>query len=319
MTTTTPVRSPALCTRSLLQVSDLSPGEFSHLLTLAGAMKSDPTGWLESHRGQTLACLFSKPSTRTRVSLEGAANRLGMLPVMLRPDELQLGRGEPLADTARVLSGYVDAVSVRTFAQADVEGLAAAGTIPVINALTDQHHPLQALADMLTIKEQFGDLRGLKLAYLGDGNNVAHSLIQAGALTGVQVAVATPVGYAPEMQIVVDAVQAAGGHSVELTNDPEHAVAGAHAIYTDVWTSMGQDDERAQRFRDFEGYRVTAQLMDLADPEAIFMHCLPAHRGEEVEAAVIDGVQSVVFTQAANRMPTAQAVIHALIDAAESA
>ena len=293
--------------RHLLRISDLSRDELDRLLRLAADMKAEPLGWREAQAGKVLACYFSKPSTRTRVSLEAAAQRLGMLPLMLRPDELQLGRGEPISDTGRVLSGYVDAIAIRTFAQSDVDELAGAASVPVINALTDDHHPCQALADLLTIKERFGELEGLRLAYLGDGNNVAHSLMEAGALAGLEVVVSTPYGYCPHAEIGV------ATHTT-LEAEPLEAVRGAQVVYTDVWVSMGQDAERDQRLADLAPYRVTAEVMEAASRDAIFMHCLPAHRGEEVTAEVIDGPRSVVFEQAANRLPTEQALIHTLIE-----
>jgi ornithine carbamoyltransferase len=238
-----------------------------------------------------------------------------MLPLTLRSDELQLGRGETVADTARVLSGYAAAIAVRTFAQSTLEDLAAHATVPVINALSDAHHPCQALADLLTLSERFGRLRGLKLAYVGDGNNVAHSLLEAGALAGVSVSIASPRGYEPDGEVIDRAyhLQADHGGFLEVTHDPWHAVAGAHAVYTDVWVSMGDEDERKARFGALADYRITPELMDTAEHDAIFLHCLPAHRGEEVDAAVIDGPQSAVWQQATNRLPTEQALIYAVI------
>jgi ornithine carbamoyltransferase len=291
----------------LLKVSDLSSRQLQCLLDLAAQMKAEPLGWRDAQAGKVLACFFSKPSTRTRVSLEAAAQRLGMLPLMLRPDELQLGRGEPIADTGRVLSSYVDAITIRTFAQSDVEELAAAATVPVINALTDEHHPCQALADLLTVREHFGQLEGVRLAYLGDGNNVAHSLMEAGALAGMEVVVSTPYGYRPHAEIEI------ASHAT-IKSDPFEAVRGAQVVYTDVWVSMGEDAEREQRRGALADYQVSPAIMDAASPDALFMHCLPAHRGEEVAAEVIDGPRSVVFQQAANRLPTEQALIHTLIE-----
>jgi len=301
--------------RSLLRVSDLHPDELEALLDMAVAMRAGPHHWRRELEGELLACYFTKPSTRTRVSFEGAAWRLGMLPVMLRPDELQLGRGEPLEDTARVLSSYAAAIVVRTFAQADVEGLARAASVPVVNALTDDHHPCQALADLLTIRDRFGALDGLRIAYVGDGNNVAHSLIEGAALLGLEIAIATPHGYEPDESIVAHAQALARERAgrVLINHDPRLAVKGAHAVYTDVWVSMGQDAERAERLAALDPYRVDAKLMGLAAPDAIFLHCLPAHRGDEVSAEVIDGPASAVWDQAANRLPTEQAVLHALI------
>jgi ornithine carbamoyltransferase len=293
--------------RHLLRASDLSRDQLLQLLDVAADMKADPLGWRDAQAGKVLACFFSKPSTRTRVSLEAAAQRLGMLPLMLRPDELQLGRGEPISDTGRVLSGYVDSIAIRTYAQSDVDELAAAASVPVINALTDDHHPCQALADLLTIRERFGELEGVRLAYLGDGNNVAHSLMEAGALAGMEVVVSTPYGYRPHAEIEV------ATHAT-LEPDPLGAVRGAQVVYTDVWVSMGEDAERAERLDALGDYQVNAAIMQAASNDAVFMHCLPAHRGEEVTAEVIDGPRSVVFGQAANRLPTEQALIHTLIE-----
>ena len=303
MTTTATTTMP----QHLLKISDLSRQQLHRLLDLAAEMTADPLGWRSAQAGKVLACFFSKPSTRTRVSLETAAQRLGMLPLMLRPDELQLGRGEPISDTGRVLSSYVDAIAIRTFAQSDVEKLAAAATVPVINALTDEHHPCQALADLLTIREHFGQLEGIRLAYLGDGNNVAHSLMEAGALAGMDVVVSTPYGYRPHAEIEI------ATHAT-LEPDPFEAVLGAQVVYTDVWVSMGEDAEREQRLRALADYQVSSSIMDAASHDALFMHCLPAHRGEEVTAEVIDGPRSVVFQQAANRLPAEQALIHTLIE-----
>ncbi len=287
--------------RSLLKVSDLDADEFERLLDLAEAYKEQPDAHLDALRAQTVAMFFEKPSTRTRTSFAAAAHRLGALPLGLRPDELQLGRGEPVADTARVLSAYMAAIVIRTFAQAELEEVAANADVPVINALSDTHHPCQALADMLTLRERFGRLDGLKLAYVGDGDNVANSLIEAAALTGVEIAVACPTGYEP----------AVAGASV--THDPVEAVRGANAVYTDVWVSMGEDAERDRRLADLRPYQVNEELLDQAASTAIFLHCLPAHRGEEVTAAVIDGPRSAVWQQAANRLTTEQAVLYTLV------
>jgi ornithine carbamoyltransferase len=270
-------------------------------------MKEDPQGWLDALPGESVACYFSKPSTRTRVSVEAAIHRLGALPIMLRPDELQLGRGEPIADTARVMSSYCAAIVIRTFAQSDVQTMAEAASVPVINALTDDHHPCQALADLLTLRERFGGLEGLQLAYVGDGNNVAHSLMEAATLAGFELWLACPPGYEPD-----DAITRVAGDTVHVVRDPREAVAGAQAVYTDVWVSMGDEEERVRRLSDLGAYRVDADLMALAAHDAVFLHCLPAHRGEEVTADVIDGTRSAVWQQAANRLPTEQAVLFAL-------
>jgi len=293
--------------RDLLRIADLPPGELEALLELSAAMKADPRGWLDSLPGESVACYFSKPSTRTRVSVEAAIHRLGALPIMLRPDELQLGRGEPIADTARVMSAYCAAIVIRTFAQSDVQEMAEASSVPVINALTDDHHPCQALADLLTLKERFGGLEGLHVAFVGDGNNVAHSLMEAAALSGFELWLACPPGYRPD-----DEIARRAGAAVHIVTDPHEAVAGAQAVYTDVWVSMGDEEERSRRLADLAPYRVDSDLMELAAEDAIFLHCLPAHRGEEVTAAVIDGPRSAVWQQAANRLPTEQAVLFAL-------
>jgi ornithine carbamoyltransferase len=287
--------------RSLLKVSDLDADEFERLLDLAEAFKARPQAHADSLRTTTVAMFFEKPSTRTRSSFAAAAYRLGAMPMALRPDELQLGRGEPTADTARVLSAYMAAIVIRTFAQTELEEVAANADVPVINALSDTHHPCQALADMLTLREHFGTLSGMKLAYVGDGDNVANSLIEAGALTGVEIAVACPPGYEPAVS------------GATVTHEPAEAVRGANAVYTDVWVSMGEDAQRDRRLADLRPYQVNEALLQHAAPDAIFMHCLPAHRGEEVTAAVIDGPQSCVWQQAANRLPTEQALLYTLL------
>ena len=293
--------------QDLLRIADLSPARLEALLTLSAEMKADPRGWLDALPSESVACYFSKPSTRTRVSVEAAIHRLGAQPIMLRPDELQLGRGEPIADTARVMSSYCAAIVIRTFAQSDVQEMAEAASVPVINALTDDHHPCQALADLLTLRERFGRLEGLQIAYIGDGNNVAHSLMEAAALAGFELWLACPPGYRPD-----DEITRRAGEAVHVVTDPREAVAGAQAVYTDVWVSMGDEEERARRLDDLAAYRVDRDLMALAAHDAVFLHCLPAHRGEEVAAGVIDGPRSAVWQQAANRLPTEQAVLFAL-------
>jgi ornithine carbamoyltransferase len=287
--------------RSFLKVSDLDAEELERLLELAEAFRIRPAAHADALRAKSVAMFFEKPSTRTRSSFAAAAFRLGALPLSLRPDELQLGRGEPIADTARVLSAYMAAIVMRTFAQGELEEVTANADVPVINALSDSHHPCQALADLLTLRERFGRLDGLKLAYVGDGNNVANSLIEAGALAGVEVAVACPPGYEPAVA------------GATITRDPAQAVEGADAVYTDVWVSMGEDAERERRLTDLLPYQVDKPLLEGAAPGAIFMHCLPAHRGEEVTAEVIDGPRSAVWRQAANRLPTEQALLYTLV------
>ncbi len=294
------VRAPAIPSH-FLRVADLDRDGVAAILNLAASMKARPHGFVDALRGDTVVCFFEKPSTRTRVSFAAAAERLGMLPLVLRPDELQLGRGETVADTARTLSGYAAAIVVRTFAHETVEEIARHATVPVINALTDEHHPCQALADLLTLFERFGRLDGLKVAFVGDGNNVAASLAEAGALTGVEVVIAAPAGYGSRI------------HGARVVADPVEAVQGAHAVYTDVWVSMGEEDEREARLRELGPYQVDERLLRHARPDAVFMHCLPAHRGEEVSAEVIDGPQSVVWQQAENRMPTEEALLLTLV------
>lgn len=298
-----------------LKLADVGPDGLRALLELTHRIKRNPDAVRNRLAGGKLGMIFYKPSTRTRVSFEAAAWSLGMLPVVMRPDELQLGRGETVADSARTLSLYLDGIVIRTFAQETVEELAAAASVPVINALTDEHHPCQALADVLTIEEEFGTLAGLQVAFIGDGDNVCTSLIQAAALAGFELRVATPPGFAPPADVVEDAqrqAQTSGGRIVVM-HDPVEAVFGAEVVYSDVWTSMGHDSEREARQVAFAGYTVDAALMRHAAAAAIFMHCLPAHRGEEVTDEVIDGPASRVWPQAANRMHTETALLYSLL------
>ncbi len=301
--------------RDVLAIADLTDIELHELLELSHQMKSQPRGWLDALAGETVACFFQKPSTRTRVSLHGAIARLGGAPLLIRPDELQLGRGEPISDTARVLSGYACAIAARVFKQTDLETMAEHSTVPVINALSDLHHPCQALADLLTINERFGTLTGVRLAYVGEGNNVVHSLLEAGALAGMHVAVASPGDLAPDPAIVAETATLArdNGGSILITEDPVEAAAGASVVYTDVWVSMGDETEAEAHMQKLRPYQVNDELMRVARPDAVFMHCLPAHRGEEVTAEVLDGEQSAVWQQAANRLPTEQALVYALV------
>jgi ornithine carbamoyltransferase len=294
------VHAPAIPSH-FLRVVDLDHDGVAATLNLAASMKARPHGFVDALRGDTVVCFFEKPSTRTRVSFAAAAERLGMLPLVLRPDELQLGRGETVADTARTLSGYASAIVVRTFAHETVEEIARHATSPVINALTDDHHPCQALADLLTLFERFGRLDGLKVAFVGDGNNVATSLAEAGQLTGMEVVIAAPAGRASRI------------HGARVVTDPVEAVEQAHAVYTDVWVSMGEEAAKEARQHELSAYQVDERLMRHARPDAVFMHCLPAHRGEEVVAEVIDGPQSVVWQQAENRMPTEEALLLTLV------
>lgn len=297
--------------RHFLRVDDLTTGELVDVLDHADQLKASRGTHAQPLAGRSVGMLFERPSTRTRVSFEVAIAELGATPVVMTADELQLGRGETIEDTARVLSRYVHALVVRTSAQSRLETLAGAGTIPVVNALSDFAHPCQALADLQTVREYKGTLAGLRLAYLGDGNNVAHSLLTAGAMVGMHVAVATPPGYEPIPQVVQTAKATAdeAGGSVLVTDDALEAAAAADVVYTDVWASMGRDSERESRAMIFQPYRVGSHVMEAANPDAIVMHCLPAHRDEEIAGEILDGEQSVVWVQAENRLHTAKAVL----------
>jgi ornithine carbamoyltransferase len=305
----------AVAPSDFLTLNDLGPMGLRSLLNLTHRLKGNADLIRNRLAGGRIGLIFDKPSTRTRVSFEAAAWQLGILPITLRSDELQLGRGETVADTARTLSLYLDAITIRTFGHERVVELAAAASIPVINTLTDEHHPCQALADVMTLEEEFGHLGGLTVAFVGDGDNVSHSLVQAAALAGFDLRVATPEGYAPSAEIVRAArTQAADtGGSITLLHDPHEAASGADAVYADVWTSMGREAEQSARRAAFAGYTVDEALMDRAHDGAIFLHCLPAHRGEEVTDAVIDGPASRVWPQAENRMHTEAALLYALI------
>ncbi len=307
--------NPAGPPRHFLTLGELGPAGLRSLLDLTGRLKRDPGAFRGRLAGGRVGMIFDKPSTRTRVSFESAAWLLGMLPIVLRPDELQLGRGETIADTARALSLYLDALTVRTFAQASLEELASAASIPIVNALTNEHHPCQALADAMTLEEEFGTLVGLRVAFVGDGDNVCHSLIQAAGLAGIELRIATPPGYEPSTAIVNEARRQAllSGGSISLSHDPAEAVLGAEAVYADVWTSMGQEAEGIARSEAFAGFRVDARLMKRASQTAIFMHCLPAHRGQEVTSDVIDGPASRVWPQAANRLHTETALLYTVL------
>ncbi len=307
---------PAPMTRHLLTIGgDLDPRTLQALLADARAAKADPSVLRTQLAGRTVLMHFTKASTRTRLSVETAIARLGGHPVFTRADELQLGRGEPIADTAKVVSRMCDAIVIRTFAQTDVEDLARHGTIPVVNALTDSHHPLQALADLLTIEERFGGLTGLTVAWVGDGNNVLHSLAEATALAGMHLRIATPEGFEPNAAIIecATAVATQNGGTISMLRDPREAVRGADVVVTDVFVSMGEESQLAEKIAAFAGYQVDAALMGEASADAIFMHCLPAHRGEEVTADVIDGPQSVVWDEAENRLHTTIAVLRHLV------
>lgn len=303
----------ALSGRDLLSLADLSPTELQEVLELATQLKSKQ---IKLHCNKVLGLLFSKASTRTRVSFSVAMYQLGGQVIDLNPNVTQVSRGEPVQDTARVLDRYLDILAVRTFAQEELETFANYAKIPVINALTDLEHPCQILADLLTIQECFGTLAGLTLTYVGDGNNVANSLLLGCALAGMNVRVAFPPGYAPDAKIVEQARAIANNKTeVTLTHDPEIATKGASVLYTDVWASMGQESQAGDRCSIFQPYQISEQLLSLANPEAIVLHCLPAHRGEEITEAVIEGPQSRVWDQAENRLHAQKALLVSILGA----
>ena len=307
-----------MATRHFLSIHDLTAAEVASLFDLTAALKREPGRYAQALAGKSLAMIFEKSSTRTRVSFEVGMTQLGGHALFLSSRDIQLGRGEPISDTAQVLSRYVDIVMARTFAHQTVVDLARYGTVPVVNGLTDDLHPCQGMADYFTLREVFGaDLRGRKLAYVGDGNNVAHSLMFGAAKVGMDVAVATPKGYEVKEKYLELAQQdaAAAGTKVTVTSDPREAVAGASAVYTDVWASMGQEAEQQKRLQDFAGWTIDAAMMAGAEKDAVFLHCLPAHRGEEVAAEVIDGPQSRIFDEAENRLHVQKAIMVRLLGA----
>ncbi len=295
--------------RDLLSIRDISPDELDYILNTALSMKRDGTPPLLA--GKTIALLFEKPSLRTRVSFEVGMKQLGGTSIYLSQSEVGLGQREPVADVARVLSRYVSGIVVRTYGQETLADFAEAADAPVVNALSDDEHPCQALADLLTIREKKGRLNGVRLAFIGDGNNVSASLALAAGLAGMEFVIASPDGYELPESVVCMAQESAkgAGGAVTTTASPEEAVRGADVVYTDVWTSMGQESTRRQRLEAFTGYQVDPDLMSLAKPDAVFMHDLPAHRGEETVAAVIEGPQSVVFDQAENRLHAQKALL----------
>jgi ornithine carbamoyltransferase len=301
--------SESLKGRHFTRVADWSHDELESVLDLADELKRLQARGEEHHLlpGRTLGMIFQKPSTRTRVSFEVGIAQLGGVGLYLSAGDLQLGRGETLRDTATVLSRYLDGLMIRTFAQSDVEELAAHASIPVINGLTDSSHPCQALADVMTIRERFGRLEGARVVYLGDGNNVCASLMVACAKLGAFFVAATPPGYRPDERVVEIAREASG--SVELVDDPREAVRGADVLYTDVWTSMGQEEERGRRLRDLAGYGIDEESVRLAGEAAIVLHCLPAHYGEEITEDVAYGPQSAIWDQAENRLHAQKALL----------
>jgi ornithine carbamoyltransferase len=299
--------------RDLLSVQDLSAQEVRQVLDLAHHLKREHRAGVrhEVLAGKTVALLFEKPSLRTRVTFEVGMRQLGGAAVYLAPQDVQLGVREAVADVARNLARWVDGVVARVNRHDTLEELARACAVPVINALSDREHPCQALGDLLTVEEHFGTFAGVRAAWVGDGNNVCHSFLLAASKVGLSVTVATPPGYEPDPRVVAAAAEEAAGRggSVRLTTDPQDAVAGAHVVYTDVWTSMGQEAQREERRRAFAGYQVNRELLALADPRAVVLHCLPARRGEEITDDVLDGPQSRVLDQAENRLHVQKAVL----------
>ena len=300
--------------RHFLRLSDVTERELRELLRSAAQLKRRPTLARSALTNLTVALVFQKPSMRTRVAFEVAVLQLGGSVVYLGQDDIQLGHREPSKDVARVLSRYVDGIVVRTFAHRDAEEFAAYASCPVINGLSDLMHPCQALADLFTIEEQFGRLKGLRVAYIGDGNNVLHSLVEGCAMLGVSVSAATPPGYRPDPLIwkVSAATAKAHGATLEWTADPREAVQGADVIYTDVWVSMGKETERARRLKAFRPYQVNRALLARAKPGCRIMHCLPAHRGEEITEDVMEGTRSLIFEQAVNRLHVQKALLRFL-------
>ncbi len=303
--------------KHLLSLNDLSTDEIHDLLKLSEKLKRQTKEGVQHHllKGKTLGMIFTKSSTRTRVSFEVGMYQLGGYSLFLSSNDIQLGRGESIFDTANVLSRYIDGIMIRTFKQSDVEDLAKYGTIPVINGLTDEMHPCQILADLLTVYEHKGKLEGLKLAYIGDGNNVAHSLLHGCTKTGMDIAIASPKGYECDSRYVDEAKEAAkaSGSKIVLTQDPVEAISNADVVYADTWISMGQEEQKEEKLNIFMPYQINSQLFAKAKEDAIFLHCLPAYRGYEVTEDVIDGAQSVIFDEAENRLHAQKAVMATLM------
>jgi ornithine carbamoyltransferase len=304
--------------KDLLAISDLTSKDIEKIFKRTAAVKKMQKQGKIHHplKRKTLGMIFEKSSTRTRVSFEVGMYQLGGQALFLSPTDLQMGRGETIADTARTLSRYLDGIMIRTFAQKTVEELARYATVPIINGLTDLHHPCQALADLFTLLERKGKLKGLKLAFIGDGNNVANSLIQSCVRTGMHFSIASPKGYALSPAIISGEQTEAErtGSIIDVSEDPVRAAREADVLYTDVWASMGQEAEHAKRIRDFQGFQVNAELMKAAKKGALFMHCLPAHREEEVTTEVIDGPRSVIFDEAENRLHVQKAIMESLME-----
>ncbi len=303
--------------KHFISIHDITGEEFQQLMDLALKLKKETKAGIAHPvlKGKTLGMIFTKSSTRTRISFEVGMYQLGGHPMFLSANDMQLGRGESIYDTANVMSRFVDGIMIRTYAHQDVLDLAKYGTVPVINGLTDLLHPCQAMADLMTVYEHKGALKGLKLAYVGDGNNVAHSLLYACAKAGMDMSVATPAGYTCNEEIVANAKMdaKATGSNIVITNDPVEAVQGADVVCTDTWVSMGQEAEKAERIKIFKDYQVNAQLFGKAKEDAIFIHCLPAYRGYEVTEEIIDGPRSVIFDEAENRLHAQKAVMAMLM------
>ncbi|WP_404335715.1 ornithine carbamoyltransferase [Planococcus rifietoensis] len=307
--------APTVAQEDFLSLKDYSTEEIIDLLNLAIELKKPENKHLPLLKGKVLGMIFEKSSTRTRVSFEAGMLQLGGHAMFLSSQDTQLGRGETIADTARVLSGYLDGLMIRTFHQSAVEELAKFSSIPVINGLTDDYHPCQVLADLMTLIEHFGELKGRKLAYIGDGNNMANSLMIGAAKVGLDIAIAAPKGYEPQAEMVelAQVIAKDSGSVVTVTHDPVEAVKNSDAIYTDVWASMGQEAEAIKRLNDFEGFQVNAELVQHAKADYIFMHCLPAHREEEVTTDILEGPHSVIFQEAENRLHAQKAVLVTLM------
>lgn len=315
--TNTASRDIQLKGRDFLDLTDFTTEELQYLLDLAVELKRKQKAGevYQPLKGKTLGMIFEKASTRTRLSFEVGMYQLGGHALFLSRNDLQIGRGEPIHDTAQVMSRYLDGIMIRTFAHKTLVDLARSATIPVINALTDFSHPCQAMADYLTIQEYKGRLAGLKIAYIGDGNNMAHSLMMGAAKFGMHIAIASPEGYWPDQDLTKSMQQLAkaNGGSVLVTTDPREAIADADAVYTDVWASMGFEEEQKEREKAFRNYQVNEELVQYAKPDYIFLHCLPAHRGEEVSEGVIDGPHSVIFDQAENRLHVQKAIMASIM------
>jgi ornithine carbamoyltransferase len=309
------VAAPLALKRDLLTGTEWSPAQLRDFFRLATEMKAHPDRYRNVLAGSVFVLIFEKPSLRTRVTFEAGISNLGGTSTFLDHTAARLSEREPVRDIAKNLERWVQGIVARVFAQETLDELAANASVPVINALSDKYHPCQALADFFTLEERFGGLRGLKLAYVGDGNNMCHSLLTIGARSGAHVRVATPAGYEPDATVVADAKRVARETrgKIEILREPQEAVAGAQAVYTDVWASMGQETEAVARERAFAGYQVNEALFAQAAPDAVFLHCLPAHRGLEVSEGVIDAPRSIIYDQAENRLHVQKAILHTLL------